>query len=66
MQDTLTKINQFVAYVRNHLSGDEKGEAHLFCDRLMQAFGHPGIKEAGGTLEFRIHEGKSTKFADLL
>jgi SAM-dependent methyltransferase len=66
MQDTLTKINQFVAYVRTHLSGDEKGEAHLFCDRLMQAFGHPGIKEAGGTLEFRIHEGKSTKFADLL
>jgi hypothetical protein len=31
-----------------------------------QAFGHPGITEAGGTLEFRIHTGTSTKFADLL
>lgn len=60
------RIQDFVKYVRTHLTGDEKGEAHLFCDRLMQAFGHAGIREAGGALEFRIHEGKTTKFADLL
>src|SRR5579871_6500866 len=48
------------------LRGDEKGEAQIFCDRLFQAFGHPGIVEAGGQLEFRVHQGKGTKFADLL
>lgn len=49
------------------LSGDEKGEAHVFCDRLFKAFDHEGYKEAGATLEYRV-KGKeqSTKFADLL
>ena len=47
--------------------GDEKGEAQVFCDRLFQAFGHGGYKEAGATLEYRVKgQGKSTKFADLL
>jgi hypothetical protein len=40
-------IQQFVEYVRT-LKGDEKGEAQVFCDRLFQAFGHAGYKEAGG------------------
>jgi hypothetical protein len=57
---------QFVQFVRKHISGDEKGEAQIFCDRLFQAFGHPGIMEAGGTLEFRIHKGKGTRYADLI
>ena len=48
------------------LKGDEKGEAQVFCDRLFQAFGHKGYKEAGATLEFRLKGKKSTKFADLL
>lgn len=48
------------------LSGDEKGEAQVFCDRLFQAFGHAGYKEAGATLEFRVKGPKSTRFADLL
>ena len=60
------KIADFVKYVRTHLRGDEKGEAQIFCDRLFQAFGHKGIKEAGGELEFRVHQGNGTKFADLL
>ena len=62
----MAKLNGFDQYVRTHLTGDEKGEAQLFCDRLMQAFGHKGIKEAGGSVEFRVHQGKGTKFADLL
>ena len=49
------------------MKGDEKGEAQVFCDRLFQAFGHAGYKEAGAELEFRVKaKGKTTKFADLL
>lgn len=52
---------------RSLLDGNEKSEAQVFCDRLFQAFGYAGYKEAGATLEFRIHaEDKTTKFADLL
>ena len=66
MTDTLNNINRFIEYVRT-LKGDEKGEAQVFCDRLFQAFGHPGYKEAGAELEFRVKaKGKTTKFADLL
>ena len=46
------KLAEFVAWVKQHLTGDEKGEAQLFLDRLFQAFGHAGLKEAGATLEF--------------
>ena len=57
---------QFVGYA-TLLGGDEKGEAQLFCDRLFQAFGHKGYKEAGATLEYRIkRKGDPTKFVDLL
>jgi SAM-dependent methyltransferase len=66
MEDTRNKIISFVEYVRK-LTGDEKGEAQVFCDRLFQAFNHQGYKEAGAELEYRVKvKGKSTKFADLL
>ena len=58
-------LTQFVGYAKT-LSGDEKGEAQVFCDRLFRAFGHEGYKEAGATLEYRIKKGKSTSFADLI
>ena len=59
-------MESFQAYVKT-LAGDEKGEAHVFCDRLFQAFGHAGYKEAGATLEERVRVGgKRTKFADLI
>jgi hypothetical protein len=50
------------------LRGDEKGEAQVFCDRLFQAFGHKGYKEAGATLEYRVREDAAspTKFVDLV
>ena len=66
MENPVAKIREFVAFVRQHLTGDEKGEAQVFCDRLFQAFGHAGIFEAGGALEYRVHKGKTTRFADLL
>ncbi len=63
--ETLSNIEKFVNYVKT-LSGDEKGEAQVFCDRLFQAFGYEGYKEAGATLEYRVKEkDKSTKFVDL-
>ena len=59
-------IQQFVKYAQS-LKGDEKGEAQVFCDRLFQAFGHAGYKEAGATLEERIErKGKHVKFVDLI
>lgn len=58
-------IQNFIEYVQK-LDGDEKGEAQVFCDRLFQAFGHQGYKEAGATLEHRVKGKKSTRFADLL
>jgi len=64
--DTTARMEAFVAFARTHIKGDEKGEAQIFCDRLFQAFGYDGIMEAGGTLEFRIHKAKGTRFADLL
>jgi hypothetical protein len=62
---TTEKIETFVKYVQI-LRGDEKGEAQVFCDRLFQAFGHDGYKEAGAILEERVKNKKSTKFADLV
>jgi type II restriction/modification system DNA methylase subunit YeeA len=63
----LESLNRFVDYAKT-LAGDEKGEAQVFCDRLFQAFGHAGYKEAGATLEFRIKKesGRGTQFADLV
>jgi len=66
MENPASRIADFVAFARKHITGDEKGEAQIFCDRLFQAFGHAGIMEAGGTLEFRVHQGGGTRFADLL
>lgn len=64
--DEKVRIQQFVDYVGT-LSGDEKGEAQVFCDRLFQAFGHSGYKEAGATLEFRVStDGRGTKYSDLV
>ncbi len=57
-----------MAWVREHITGDEKGEAQIFLDHLFQGFGHKGVKEAGATLEQRIkkEDAKGTAFADLV
>jgi hypothetical protein len=65
MSQIVETIARFVDYAGT-LDGDEKGEAQVFCDRLFQAFGHKGYKEAGATLEYRIKKGKATSFADLI
>lgn len=67
MAETQDSMKNFVRYV-SILKGDEKGEAHIFFDRLFQAFGHLGFKEAGAEAESRQKrgKGKGTGFIDLL
>jgi type II restriction/modification system DNA methylase subunit YeeA len=67
MPHDIQLIRNFVEYV-GLLRGDEKGEAQVFCDRLFQAFGHRGYREAGATLEYRIRRRSTggTSFADLV
>ena len=62
------RLAEFVSWVGANIKGDEKGEAQVFLDRLFQAFGHAGVREAGATLEERIKkaDGKGTAFADLV
>jgi hypothetical protein len=63
--EDLQKMREFVEY--GSLCADEKGEAQIFCDRLFQAFGHRGYKEAGATLESRIkRKGSRPRYADLM
>lgn len=61
-------IEEFVSYVKDNLTGDEKGQAQTFCDRLFRAFGQKGIYEASGQMEVRVKEAdsKSTKYIDCL
>ena len=61
-------LTQFVEWVGAHITGDEKGQAQIFLDRLFQALGHKGCLDVGGTPEFRIRKpkesGGGTAFAD--
>jgi len=34
------KLAEFVAWCGKNVTGDEKGQAQIFLDRLFQAFGH--------------------------
>src|ERR1035441_6321927 len=65
-----TKLSEFVAWCPNHITGDEKGHAQIFLDRLFQAFGQPGVLDVGGQTEFRLRkdaeDGGGTAFADLV
>ena len=62
------RLESFVEWVDENITGDEKGEAQIFLDRLFQAFGQPGCLDVGGTPEFRIRkareDGGGTAFAD--
>ncbi len=58
----------FVQWAQAHITGDEKGQAQIFLDRLFIAFGHAGSLDVGGEPEFRIRksaeDGGGTSFAD--
>ena len=62
-------LSRFVDWWRGNVKGDEKGEAQVFLDRLMQAFGHKGALEAGRfeqRLRRRRNGRTSVAFADYL
>jgi hypothetical protein len=62
------KLAEFTAWCQNHITGDEKGQAQIFLDRLFQAFGQPGSLDVGGQPEFRVRkadeDGGGVSFAD--
>ena len=62
------KLRAFVDWADDNITGDEKGEAQIFLDRLLQAFGRPGTLDVGGKPEMRIRkpaeDGGGTSFAD--
>lgn len=60
-------LEGFVRYRKEHLKGDEKGEAAIFLENLFRALGHEGVRQAGATLEQRIkkRDNGGTAYADL-
>ena len=42
------RLTQFVDWVAGYVTGDEKGEAQIFLDRLFQAFGRRGLPGGRG------------------
>jgi hypothetical protein len=40
-------LQEFVDWARDHITGDEKGEAQIFLDRLFRAFGQEGSLDVG-------------------
>ena len=62
------KLADFAAWAAQHITGDEKSQAHIFLDRLFQAFGQKGCLDVGGSPEYRIRkseeDGGGTAFAD--
>ena len=59
------RFQNFLSYCQKHIKGSEKGEGQIFFERLLQAFGNPGIKEVGAVCEEFIKKKKGRKgFAD--
>lgn len=68
MSDKAVRLSTFVDWAKANVTGDEKGQAQIFLDRLFIAFGHPGVLDVGGETEFRIRkateDGGGISFAD--
>ena len=62
------RLADFANWVKDNIRGDEKGEAQIFLDRMFQAFGHKGVREAGAVCEERVKKADlgGTAFADLV
>jgi hypothetical protein len=62
------RLRQFVDWVAGYVTGDEKGQAQIYLDRLFQAFGRAGCLDVGGQTEFRVRkateDGGGIAFAD--
>ena len=56
------KLAEFVAWTDKNITGDEKGQAQIFLDRLFQAFGQQGSLDVGGTVQ-PVLKSESSQFA---
>lgn len=62
-------LQTFVNFCKEHIRGDEKGEAQTFLNEFFRAFDHDGALQAGAEFEQRIRKGSKkgkTGFADLV
>ena len=50
------RLAEFTAWCAKPLTGDEKGQAQIFPDRLFQAFDQSGCLDMGGLTEFRVRK----------
>ncbi|MFP4007408.1 MAG: DNA methyltransferase [Spirulinaceae cyanobacterium] len=69
MPTTSERLQKFIDYTQQYISGKERQDAQIFLDRFFQAFGHEGAKEAGAVYETAIKKGSKkgkTGFADLV
>ena len=57
------KLAEFVAWSQRHITGDEKGPAQNFLDRLLQGFGRSGCLDVGDATEFRIRKSECEDWA---
>ncbi len=48
------RLAEFVCWTKANITGDEKGQAQIFLDRLFVGLGHKGCLDVGGTPEFRV------------
>lgn len=63
------RLQKFIDYTQQYISGKERQDAQIFLDRFFQAFGHEGAKEVGAVYETAIKKGSKkgkTGFADLV
>jgi type II restriction/modification system DNA methylase subunit YeeA len=63
------KLKEFVNYCHQYIKGDEKGDAQIFLERLLQAFGNEGAKEVKAEYEKRIAKSSQqgrTGYADFV
>lgn len=59
------RLAEFVRWTKANITGDEKGQAQIFLDRLFIGLGHRGCLDVGGTLEFRVvNRTNPVSFAD--
>ena len=69
MTTTVERLQQFILFCQERITGDKKGEAQIFLDRFFQAFGHKGALAAGAVYEMRIRKDRKkgqTGLADLV
>src|SRR3972149_5026542 len=58
--DRRERLQSFVDWVSECVTGDERGQAQIFLDRLFRALGHKGPLDVGGTPEFRVRKGRES------